>query len=200
MRSGKLAKKQVPAADEHCEICCPACRAAQQRAVATEDGHPSAGGHQQPPPSGTEREESVAIAPEADSTSAPLRDKTNVAMIGTEARAAPVAATTSLSAKKKRKKKRAAAAPVGVPAVSEAAAAGEAELEALAAQAATAGPPTPLKQRFGPLSRIPPPKLCPPHICTGIAPRYDQWEELDTLLYETLLAGFKCTCPTCYAG
>ncbi|GAA5863110.1 hypothetical protein JCM3774_001424 [Rhodotorula dairenensis] len=166
-RSSKLAKKQVAGgADEHCEICCPACRAAQQH----ERGATS----------------------EVEPPSAPLQDKTNVAGASTEAaRQAPASATTSLSVKKKRKKKRVAAAPVvGESAVTDAKA-GEAELEALATQTAAAVPPTPLKQRFGPLSRIPPPKLCPPHLCTGIAPRYDQWEELDTLLYETLLAGFK---------
>jgi hypothetical protein len=129
---------------------------------------------------------------EVDSSSAPLRDKTNLAT-GPSTCADPVAGTKALSAKKKRKKKRVAASQALDAAASGPADAGV-ETESLVAPSAAANLPTPLKQRFGPLSRIPPPKLCPPHICTGIAPRYDQWEELDALLYETLLAGFKCMC------
>ncbi|GAA5984470.1 hypothetical protein JCM11641_006992 [Rhodosporidiobolus odoratus] len=41
------------------------------------------------------------------------------------------------------------------------------------------------------LSRSPPPKCCPPDRCTGVGPNYDIWAELDQLLYETCLAGFK---------
>ncbi|GAA6013371.1 hypothetical protein JCM10207_000872 [Rhodosporidiobolus poonsookiae] len=42
-----------------------------------------------------------------------------------------------------------------------------------------------------PLSRYPPPKCCPPHICTNVGPNYAVWAEMDTLLFETCLAGFK---------
>ncbi|GAA6059243.1 hypothetical protein JCM10212_006636 [Sporobolomyces blumeae] len=44
---------------------------------------------------------------------------------------------------------------------------------------------------FSPLSRYPPPKCCPPDRCTGVGPNYSAWAELDGLLYETCLAGFK---------
>ncbi|KWU44556.1 Proteophosphoglycan ppg4, partial [Rhodotorula sp. JG-1b] len=187
-RSTKLAKKRAQANDEHCEICCPACRAAQQQKLAPEGRHSPATVAERP--SQVSRDETDRMeTSEADSSSAPLRDKTNLAADPSTC-ADPVAATKALSAKKKRKKKRVAASQALGAAVSGPADAGV-ETESLAAPPAAAILPTPLKQRFGPLSRIPPPKLCPPHICTGIAPRYDQWEELDALLYETLLAGFK---------
>lgn len=49
-----------------------------------------------------------------------------------------------------------------------------------------------LQQGFSPLSRYPPPKCCPPDRCTGVGPEFSVWAELDGLLYETCLAGFKC--------
>jgi len=52
-----------------------------------------------------------------------------------------------------------------------------------------------LQQGFSPLSRYSPPKCCPPDICTGVGPNYAVWAELDGLLYETCLAGFKCESP-----
>ncbi|GAA5838042.1 hypothetical protein JCM11251_006832 [Rhodosporidiobolus azoricus] len=52
------------------------------------------------------------------------------------------------------------------------------------------GPSSP-PPSFTPLSRYPPPKCCPPHRCTGVGPNYANWAELDQLLYETCLAGFK---------
>ncbi|CEQ43118.1 SPOSA6832_05019 [Sporobolomyces salmonicolor] len=51
--------------------------------------------------------------------------------------------------------------------------------------------PPPLRQGFSPLSRYPPPKCCPPDRCTGVTPDYGAWAELDGLLYQTCLAGFK---------
>ncbi|KAG0658511.1 hypothetical protein C6P46_005754 [Rhodotorula mucilaginosa] len=187
-RSTKLAKKRAQANDEHCEICCPACRAAQQQNLATEDRQSPATVAERPSQASRDEADRMETS-EVDSSSAPLRDKTNLAT-GPSTCADPVAGTKALSAKKKRKKKRVAASQALDAAASGPADAGV-ETESLVAPSAAANLPTPLKQRFGPLSRIPPPKLCPPHICTGIAPRYDQWEELDALLYETLLAGFK---------
>lgn len=190
-RSTKLAKKRAQAKDEHCEICCPACQAAQQQKLAVEERQSPATVAERPSRASRDEADPMDMS-EVDSSSAPLRDKTNLAANPSTC-ADPIAATKALSAKKKRKKKRVAASQALDAAASSPADAGV-ETESLTAPPAAAILPTPLKQRFGPLSRIPPPKLCPPHICTGIAPRYDQWEELDALLYETLLAGFKCTC------
>ncbi|GAA5900874.1 uncharacterized protein JCM6883_004682 [Sporobolomyces salmoneus] len=52
-------------------------------------------------------------------------------------------------------------------------------------------PSSSLSAGFSPLSRYPPPKCCPPDRCTGVTPNYAAWAELDGLLYETVLAGFK---------
>ena len=48
------------------------------------------------------------------------------------------------------------------------------------------------ERSFLPLSRFPPPQCCPPDRCTGDTPDHFVWPELDGLLYETCLAGFKC--------
>ncbi|GAA5984808.1 hypothetical protein JCM10908_003514 [Rhodotorula pacifica] len=191
-RSSKLAKKQVQADDEHCEICCPACRAAQARAQEIEQAHPPVVvAKTQPQAQIAEEDADRMETSEVDASSMPLRDKTNLTTGSHDAVSADSLTSADTSAaKKKRKKKRVAASQANGSATSSTPIVDDGA-KSLVAQSADAIPPTPLKQRFGPLSRIPPPKLCPPHICTGVAPRYDQWEELDTLLYETLLAGFK---------
>ena len=48
---------------------------------------------------------------------------------------------------------------------------------------------------FLPLSRFKPPQCCPPDRCTGDVPNHFIWPELDGLLYETCLAGYKCASP-----
>ncbi|GAA5886523.1 hypothetical protein JCM6882_001672 [Rhodosporidiobolus microsporus] len=112
-------------------------------------------------------------------------DPPEVALEAGDAPSHPLAETTNTSssaAKKKKKKKKKTAA----------------------AKTASGGPsiptslPPPLDSLhpssppgFTPLSRYPPPKCCPPHRCTGVGPNYAVWAELDQLLYETCLAGFK---------
>ncbi|GAA5866205.1 hypothetical protein JCM8547_007202 [Rhodosporidiobolus lusitaniae] len=123
-----------------------------------------------------EEEEDVDDPPEValepvDPPQHPLTETTNTA-------ANPVDGSSSSKKKKKKKKKPASkqqqqATTIPPPLDS---------LHAASAQQA---------QGLTPLSRYPPPKCCPPHHCTGVGPNYSVWPELDSLLYETCLAGFK---------
>ncbi|BGP19367.1 hypothetical protein JCM10213v2_007456 [Rhodosporidiobolus nylandii] len=109
---------------------------------------------------------------------------------------------TAAAAKKKRKKKKKSAAAKGsggadsladssggvdvtLSASLAAAAAADAALAASYAQVSAGG------AGFSPLSRYPPPRCCPPDRCTGVVPNHAQWDELDALLYDTCLAGYK---------
>lgn len=94
--------------------------------------------------------------------------------------------TSSSKNKKKKKKKKSAAKTkkANNTAIDASSTNGNGPVSNPGASASQAG--------FSPLSRYPPPKCCPPDRCTGISPNYGAWAELDGLLYETCLAGFKC--------
>ncbi|GAA6015262.1 hypothetical protein JCM8202_002404 [Rhodotorula sphaerocarpa] len=221
-KTGKSGKKRAPVAEEHCEVCCPACRAEAEaeargigvEAVAADVEAPQEAAAEELPIRATIAAEQTVVVeravreepqlarsgtatPEpADQVmaSVPLADKTNLAAKEQHLAHADKQETVAAAAppKKKKKKKRSAQASAA-PDAAQAMHANDQPHEGggQGAPDAAATLPAPLKQRFAPLSRVPPPRLCPPHLCTGVAPRYDNWEELDTLLYETLLAGFK---------
>ncbi|GAA5964758.1 hypothetical protein JCM21900_000193 [Sporobolomyces salmonicolor] len=154
--------------DDYCEECCPACAAEHQRDAG------SGGGEMQ-----------------VEQGAVPLSEATNTGLT-----AAP------LNTKKKKKKKKTAgrtttdAAPSSVSASVPPPAPARFCVPPIAPASSpspTSGVtlPPPLRQGFSPLSRYPPPKCCPPDRCTGVTPDYGAWAELDGLLYQTCLAGFK---------
>ncbi|GAA5921062.1 hypothetical protein JCM3775_004074 [Rhodotorula graminis] len=176
--------------DVHCEVCCPACAAETRRATEEDGGEVQAGEPDEVERAGGPRAASPAQGTEEDkgdgdgeaaaaARSLPLVEKTNVADVPPPA---------AVGQKKKRKKKKGGASSTSTSAT----VAGDAHL--VSAPAAAAGPPGPhtsLLPGFSPLSRHPPPRCCPPHRCTGVAPDHAGWADLDGLLYETILAGFK---------
>ena len=196
-------------AEGHCEVCCPACAAEAERAAvaAAQDEGAGAGageaqvgeqdgseeGAQQvraasPALSGQRDEHVVDGEVSASVRPVPLAETTNVAKaapVGDEAGGGP-SGSAAASSKKKRKKKKG-----GATSATTSSAAG-ALLASTAAAPALPSPSTALLPGFSPLSRHPPPRCCPPHRCTGVAPDHAGWADLDGLLYETILAGFKC--------
>ena len=112
-----------------------------------------------------------------DPPSPPAESGTNGSPV--EADAAEDGAGASAPGKKKKKKK--SKAKTRSPA--------DAPLHPVASSTLTAPPPEPKVVLS--LTRAPPPLCCPPDRCTGDRPNYDVWPELDRLLFETILAGFK---------
>ncbi|GAA5995614.1 tetratricopeptide repeat protein [Rhodotorula paludigena] len=189
--------------EEHCEMCCPTCRAEEEARKGQQEEQEEQEERADEPAA----EPRAAIPPEASSASSvasgeagepatarlldqaeseqasvgmPLAEKTNVANASSAVEHAGAGGPTGGAGggKKKKKKRKGAAANAS------------ADGAPLPADGTSVAPP-PLKEGFTPLSRHPPPKCCPPHRCTGVGANYEVWAELDGLLYETCLAGFK---------
>lgn len=109
--------------------------------------------------------------------------------------------STRAAAKKRRNKKKKAAASPAPPSTTATTRSNDPSPPPAVSSSTTLPPPldslhalhSSQAQGFTPLSRYSPPKCCPPDRCTGVGPNYTVWAELDSLLYETCLAGFKCT-------
>lgn len=192
-------------ADEHCEVCCPACAAEARRAREDSAARDEADEGQVGPKEGARGEgvsqeadvQEEGSAPtseearddETDVQAVPLAETTNVAYaVGVTEGGGAVGGGSGGGAKRKRKKKKGGASAVPMTTKTTT----TTPADAIATSAPLPIPPTSLLPGFSPLSRHPPPKCCPPHRCTGVAANYAAWAELDGLLYETILEGFKC--------
>ncbi|GAA5942954.1 uncharacterized protein JCM15063_006169 [Sporobolomyces koalae] len=175
--------------DEYCEHCCPACaaEAEQEQEDRSVEARQTAEIEQAIASLVKGREAAFSGPPGEQASEAMDRDVPSQAhsVQSLEANPVPGSTATSRSNKKKKKKKSAAkklkSANDGPNSVSTAS----------KNPSNSIGPSTTLGQGFSPLSRYPPPKCCPPDRCTGVGPDYSAWAELDGLLYETCLAGFK---------
>ncbi|BGP10737.1 hypothetical protein JCM10049v2_006629 [Rhodotorula toruloides] len=175
--------------DGYCELCCPLCRA-EAETMAKQDGAETlvepAESEQMSRTGSAETAVEVAAHDQADhqelAQDMPLQEATNTP-------------PTSSSGKKKKKRKNKNAntviSSVVIPAPPPPTTATLTIPPSVSSTLPTSLPSVPLKEGFSPLSKYPPPRTCPPHRCTGVPPKYEVWEEMDGLLYGTLLAGFK---------
>ncbi|GAA5902331.1 hypothetical protein JCM8208_007262 [Rhodotorula glutinis] len=183
--------------DVHCEVCCPACAAEAQRAAEEEEIEAQACEPDEAEAGGQPTRAASPVlgvdAEEGNGEEEPGAAVRPLALVETTTfvDAAPAdggagdgsSGTVTAGQKKKRKKKKGASTGTGAALAGDAA--------TTMAAATTLNPPTSLLPGFSPLSRHPPPRCCPPHRCTGVAPDHAGWADLDGLLYETILAGFK---------
>ncbi|GAA5993989.1 hypothetical protein JCM5350_008019 [Sporobolomyces pararoseus] len=171
------------AEEDFCEHCCPACAALAQeeRELEQEQGRQFTSVEAQ---QAAEIEQAIAHLVRGREGAAMSREaSSNLAEMECdgEKQNEEVSATASTSTKinrKKKKKKKATAAKN--PTNDDSVTPSTTQTSTVAGQSS-----------FSPLSRYPPPKCCPPDRCTGVTPNYAAWAELDGLLYETVLAGFK---------
>ncbi|GAA6014739.1 hypothetical protein JCM11491_001959 [Sporobolomyces phaffii] len=191
-----LAPTEEEGDDEYCERCCPACaaeseqQAEQDRTLGSVEAQQAAEIEQAIAHLVRSRESavpSVAMSRDTSSNVAEMEcdggSRTNGD--GDSTFAATATSTANKGKKKKKKKKKAAGA--NAQSGADLATTTQSTRDLADPRASNGGDPP----GFSPLSRYPPPKCCPPDRCTGVTPNYAAWAELDGLLYETCLAGFK---------